>query len=96
VNHVTDRPLRAALYARVRTDLQTTDNQLLKLRDYAQARGWSCEDYIDRGESGAKDSRPGLDRLVADARRRKFELVAGAFLGRPRRVPCARVTQVSA
>jgi DNA invertase Pin-like site-specific DNA recombinase len=72
---MTDRPLRPALYARVSTDQQTTDNQLLELRGYATARGWVCEEYIDRGVSGAKDSRPGLDRLVADARRRKFDLV---------------------
>jgi DNA invertase Pin-like site-specific DNA recombinase len=44
----TDRPLRAALYARVSTDTQTTDNQLLELRAYAARQEWSGEEYIDQ------------------------------------------------
>jgi DNA invertase Pin-like site-specific DNA recombinase len=67
--------LRAALYARVSTDQQTTDNQLLALRDYAMRNGWTPVEYIDQGVSGAKESRPALDRLMADARRRLFDVV---------------------
>lgn len=39
------------------------------------ARGWTATEYVDRGVSGAKDRRPELDRLVADAKRRRFDAV---------------------
>ena len=64
---------RAAVYARVSTLDQEPENQLQELRRYVQARGWRATEYIDKGVSGAKDSRPALDRLVVDARRRKFD-----------------------
>ena len=64
---------RAGVYARVSTIDQQTENQLLELRRYVQARGWTATEYIDKGVSGAKDSRPALDRLVVDARRRRFD-----------------------
>jgi resolvase-like protein len=66
--------MRCAIYARVSTLDQEPENQLPELRDDAAARGWSAE-YTDRGVSGAKDSRPALDRLLADARRRKLDVV---------------------
>ena len=69
----TTRPLRAALYARVSTNDQTTDNQLLELRRYVEARGWTAKEYTDQGVSGAKESRPALDRLLTDARRRRLD-----------------------
>jgi DNA invertase Pin-like site-specific DNA recombinase len=69
------KPPRAALYARVSTEAQTTDNQVLELRDYASRHGWTITEYIDHGVSGAKESRPALDCLMADARRRQFDLV---------------------
>jgi DNA invertase Pin-like site-specific DNA recombinase len=65
----------AAIYARVSTLDQEPENQLAELRRYAAARGWSTVEYVDRGVSGAKDSRPALDRLLADARRRKADVV---------------------
>ena len=75
----TPRPsktLRAALYARVSTDTQTTDNQILELRDHASRQGWTVAgEYIDQGVSGSKETRPALDRLMADARRRNFDAV---------------------
>jgi DNA invertase Pin-like site-specific DNA recombinase len=67
--------MRCALYARVSTVDQQIDNQLLELRRYVEARGWSPTDYVDVGVSGAKDRRPALDRLVADAKRRKFDVL---------------------
>src|SRR5690348_12860941 len=69
--------LRCALYARVSTDGQTCDNQVIELRQYATARGWTIVDeYIDHGISGAKESRPELNRLMADARRRRVDVIA--------------------
>lgn len=65
--------MRVALYARVSTTEQTCENQLLELRRYAAARGWThATEYVDEGVSGSKDRRPALDRLLADARRRRF------------------------
>ena len=70
-----DKPLRAALYARVSTDTQTTDNQLLELRDYCERRGWTPSEYIDAGISGTKASRPALNRLMTDAKAGRLDLV---------------------
>jgi DNA invertase Pin-like site-specific DNA recombinase len=67
--------MRAAIYARVSTSDQTVDNQLLELRRYAEARQWTVVEYCDAGVSGAKDRRPELDRLLADAKRRKFDVL---------------------
>ena len=64
---------RAAIYARVSTFEQEPENQLQELRRYVEARGWTGIEYIDKGVSGAKDSRPALDALVRDAKRRKFD-----------------------
>jgi DNA invertase Pin-like site-specific DNA recombinase len=69
---------RAALYVRVSTDHQTVENQTRELRQVAERRGWEIvETYSDAGISGAKgrDQRPGLDRLLNDASRRKFDVV---------------------
>jgi len=69
---------RAALYLRVSTDKQTVENQELQLRQIAERRGWKVvEVYNDAGISGAKDrkQRPGLDRMLNDASRRKFDVV---------------------
>src|SRR4029077_8301239 len=67
--------MRAAIYARVSTSDQEPENQLQELRRYAEARGWTAAEYIDKGVSGAKDRRPSLDRLVSDARRRRFDVL---------------------
>lgn len=69
---------RAAIYGRVSTDGQTTDNQIVALREVAARRGWDiAEVYLDQGISGAKgrDKRPGFDRMLKDASRRKFDVV---------------------
>ena len=49
---------RVALYARVSTDSQTTENQLLQLRAVAERHGWVVvAEYVDNGVSGAKGRR---------------------------------------
>jgi DNA invertase Pin-like site-specific DNA recombinase len=65
--------MRAAIYARVSTLDQEPENQLAEVRRYVSARGWTAVEYIDKGVSGAKDRRPALDQLVADAIRRRFD-----------------------
>ena len=72
---MTTRTKRAAVYARVSTLDQTAENQLAELRRYIDARGWIAHEYIDEGVSGAKESRPALDSMLRDARRRRFDVV---------------------
>jgi DNA invertase Pin-like site-specific DNA recombinase len=72
------KPKRAALYVRVSTDSQTVENQERELRQVAECRGWAVvEVYRDEGISGAKgrDKRPGLDAMLKDASRRRFDVV---------------------
>ncbi len=72
------KPKRAALYLRVSTDGQTTDNQRLALEVVAAQRGWAVfATYADNGISGAKGraKRPGLDKLLRDATKAKFDVV---------------------
>jgi DNA invertase Pin-like site-specific DNA recombinase len=69
---------RAAVYVRVSTDKQTVDNQRRELRRIAERRGWEIvAEYSDAGISGAKgrDGRPGLDQMLNDASRRKFDVI---------------------
>src|SRR5436190_23235861 len=69
---------RAALYVRVSTDSQTVENQIRELRQVAERRGWEvAEVYNDAGISGSKgrNGRPGLDSMLKDASRRKFDVV---------------------
>jgi len=69
---------RAAIYARVSTTNHGQDVtvQTRELEQFAEARGWQVVDqYLDIGVSGAKDSRPELNRLMTDAHRRKFDVV---------------------
>lgn len=67
---------RIAIYARVSTTDQSTDSQLLDLRKYVSERGWqSYQEYCDNGISGTKDSRPALNELMNDARKRRFDMV---------------------
>jgi len=70
---------RVAIYARVSTPDgkgQSPEMQLRELREHCERRGWTIAgEYVDR-MTGAKDRRPELDRLMADAHRRRFEVVA--------------------
>ena len=67
--------MTAAIYARVSTVDQEPENQLAELRRYVDARSWTAAEYVDHGVSGAKERRPALDRVVADARRRRFDVL---------------------
>jgi len=70
--------LRSAVYARVSTAHNGQDPQMQtrELHDYCEHRGWRVAgEYVDVGISGAKEKRPELDRLMADAHRRRFDAV---------------------
>ena len=67
---------RAAVYARVSTVDQEPENQLQELRRYVHARSWpAAAEYVAKGVSGSKDNRPALDRLIRDAKRRRFDVL---------------------
>jgi DNA invertase Pin-like site-specific DNA recombinase len=69
---------RIAIYGRVSTTNhgQDVSMQTRELEQFAQVRGWHLVgSYLDIGISGSKDKRPELDRLMADAHRRKFDVV---------------------
>lgn len=81
VQHYEKRPapsVRAALYARVSTanNGQDPSMQTRELGEYCEHRGWQIVgEYVDLGISGAKEKRPELDRLMADAHRCRFDVV---------------------
>jgi DNA invertase Pin-like site-specific DNA recombinase len=69
---------RVAIYARVSTTNHGQDAglQTREMGQFAEARGWKLADeYVDAGVSGSKDSRPELNRLMADAHKRRFDVV---------------------
>jgi hypothetical protein len=71
------KPKRAALYVRVSTDGQTVDNRRLALEVVCEQRGWQVvQVYLDNGVSGAKgrNQRPGLDAMLKDASRGRFNV----------------------
>ncbi len=66
---------RVVIYGRVSTEHQSVDVQLVELRDYVARRGWQLvAEYVDH-VSGAKESRPSLNRMMSDARQRKFDIL---------------------
>jgi DNA invertase Pin-like site-specific DNA recombinase len=70
--------MKAAIYARVSTANNGQDPrvQTRELQEYCQRRGWTVTgEYVDVGISGTKEKRPELDRLLADAHRRRFDAV---------------------
>jgi DNA invertase Pin-like site-specific DNA recombinase len=70
--------MKVAIYARVSTLNHGQDVRLqtAEQHQFAQARGWQVfDDYVDQGASGSKDSRPELNRLMADAHKRRFDVV---------------------
>ncbi len=67
---------KVAVYARVSTSGQDVELQLVELRKYIADRGWTIyKEFIDIGQSGAKDSRPQLNQLMLDAKRKRFDVV---------------------
>ena len=69
---------RVALYARVSTASQTTENQLLDLRQTAQRMGYTIvAEFVDNGISGAKGrcDRPALDQMLKQATQRRFDMI---------------------
>jgi len=64
--------MRAGIYARVSTSDQNPELQIREIQDYASRQGWEIVETYQDTISGAKASRPGLNSLMADARRRKF------------------------
>jgi len=65
--------MKAAIYTRVSTADQNPELQLHEIQDYAARQGWQVVDTCQDVASGAKASRPGLNRLLADAMARKFD-----------------------
>ncbi|MCK5424596.1 MAG: recombinase family protein [Emcibacter sp.] len=69
---------RIALYLRVSTNEQTTENQRRELQAICDMQKWDVvEVYEDAGISGAKgrDQRPAYDSMLKDATRRKFDMI---------------------
>jgi DNA invertase Pin-like site-specific DNA recombinase len=68
--------MRIGIYARVSTKDQSCELQVRDLRSYCAARGFDLvREYVDVGQSGAKDSRPELNILMDDARKRQFDII---------------------
>jgi DNA invertase Pin-like site-specific DNA recombinase len=69
--------MRVAIYARVSTNnAQDPSMQTRELREYADHRGWSVTgEYVDRGVSGGKESRPAMNRLLNAIHERKCDVV---------------------
>ena len=68
--------MRIGIYARVSTKDQSCEMQLRDLRSYCAAREFDLVgEYVDVGQSGVKDSRPELNRLMGDARKRQFDAI---------------------
>jgi putative DNA-invertase from lambdoid prophage Rac len=70
--------MKVGCYARVSTSDKGQDPQmqLRELREYCANRGWTIAgEYIDVGVSGSRDSRPQLNRLMTDAKQRRFDAV---------------------
>jgi len=68
--------MKICIYARVSTKDQSCELQVRDLRSYCAARGFDLvREYVDVGQSGAKDSRPELNKLMDDARKRLFDII---------------------
>lgn len=70
--------MRVALYARVSTLNIKIPVQLTELREYAGRREWQIsQEYVDQGVSGSHESRPAFNRLMSDAKCRRFDAILG-------------------
>lgn len=67
---------RVLIYCRVSRVDQHPEAQQFELRRYAEARGWTIvRELVDHGVSGAKESRPAFNQMMADARHRRFDIL---------------------
>lgn len=76
--NISKQRTKVALYARVSTDGQTTENQLQELRKVADQNGWQIiQEFVDHGISGAKgrDQRPAFDEMCKGVIRKEFDLI---------------------
>ena len=65
-----------AIYARVSTDRQSTESQLNTLREYIEKREWNLfKEYIDEGFTGSNTKRPAFKEMMADAKKRRFDVL---------------------
>jgi DNA invertase Pin-like site-specific DNA recombinase len=69
------KKIRVAMYSRVSTDGQNLDGQETEMKEYAKHRGWEVTRIYRDKMSGAKASRPELDELMADAKKRKMDII---------------------
>jgi DNA invertase Pin-like site-specific DNA recombinase len=68
--------MNIALYLRVSTDKQETENQAVQLREFAAKQGWQVvHEYCDNGISGKHSDRPQFHKMFEDASRRKFDVL---------------------
>lgn len=68
--------LKVGIYARVSTGEQSCESQLRDLKNYCESRQLEViREYVDTGISGTKDSRPALNALMDDARKRRLDMV---------------------
>ena len=74
--------MKVAIYMRVSTTDQHLENQEIRLRDYCKMKNWNIVDIYRDQISGAKSSRPGLNKLELDARKRRFDVVVAVKLDR--------------
>ena len=76
--------MKVALYARVSKsdDSQTTENQLLRLREYAKSEGFQVYEEYEDFASGADPNRPALEKMLKDARGHRFSLILAVRLDR--------------
>jgi DNA invertase Pin-like site-specific DNA recombinase len=65
-----------AIYARVSTDRQSTESQINTLREYIEKRSWKLfREYIDTGFTGSNTKRPAFNEMIADAKKRSFDVL---------------------
>jgi DNA invertase Pin-like site-specific DNA recombinase len=74
--------MKVAGYMRVSTDHQNNENQRMRLEEYCNRRGWDLIDIYEDEESGSKRNRPGLDKMLKDARSYNFDKVLAVKVDR--------------
>lgn len=76
------KPRRVALYVRVSTGHQSTEVQTMRLQEVAARANWNVVGVYDDTASGVNTKRTALDRMMADARRRRIDMVAAVDVSR--------------